>query len=454
MEFKLPRFSELGLRISRFYRDSESLPRLPDSVSDILKIHPRSTLWSASDWRVLFYLLNAAMDCSAAISSYQNCKIIHWVRHAQGIHNVESEKNHDALLSPALLDAQLSPLGLQQVNELRKHVLESGILGRIELVVTSPLSRTMETAIGVFRKSDELEKLPFLAVELCRERIIETDDDELWTPDHREIPEEIAARGVKFMNWLRTRPEKEMAVVTHSVFLLHVLNRFAEGCKPGKSNFLKNCELRSMALVDGSVSGVDPPQCPDPEVATTLETSLKLAIFHQSVHLSLRFRELSRSRIADGEKLSNNHLSRKCSFPIKKLQRRLLLEVIGLIPAMLYAPVLAAPMPEMKEPEVIRTLKLPDGVRFQEIIEGEGTEACEGDTVEINYVCRRSNGYFVHSTVNQFSGESRPVILPLDDNKLINHRRLTLHPDYVSCGPSFVPLIYRSLRVSRKSYWA
>ncbi|KAK4795804.1 hypothetical protein SAY86_028130 [Trapa natans] len=161
--------------------------------------------------------------------------------------------------------------------------------------------RTMETAIGVFRKSDELEKLPFLAVELCRERIgvnpcdkrrsikeymslfpgidfsqIETDDDELWTPDHREIPEEIAARGVKFMNWLRTRPEKEMAVVTHSVFLLYVLNRFAEGCKPGKSNFLKNCELRSMALVDGSVSGVDPPQCPDPEVATTLETSLKL----------------------------------------------------------------------------------------------------------------------------------------------------------------------------------
>ncbi|KAK4796662.1 hypothetical protein SAY86_028988 [Trapa natans] len=143
------------------------------------------------------------------------------------------------------------------------------------------------------------------------------------------------------------------------------------------------------------------------------------AIFHQSVHLSLPFRELSRSRIADGEKFSNNHLSRKCSFPIKKLQRRLLLEVIGLIPAMLYAPVLAAPMPEMKEPEVIRTLKLPDGVRFQEIIEGEGTEACEGDTVEINYVCRRSNGYFVHSTVNQFSGESTPVILPLDDNKII-----------------------------------
>ena len=37
------------------------------------------------------------------------------VRHAQGIHNVEGEKNHDALLSHDLLDANLSPLGWKQV---------------------------------------------------------------------------------------------------------------------------------------------------------------------------------------------------------------------------------------------------------------------------------------------------------------------------------------------------
>lgn len=33
---------------------------------------------------------------------------------------------------------------------------------------------------------------------------MEQDDDKLWTPDHRETPEEIAARGVKFMNWYRS----------------------------------------------------------------------------------------------------------------------------------------------------------------------------------------------------------------------------------------------------------
>ncbi|XP_031376048.1 peptidyl-prolyl cis-trans isomerase FKBP16-1, chloroplastic isoform X2 [Punica granatum] len=106
--------------------------------------------------------------------------------------------------------------------------------------------------------------------------------------------------------------------------------------------------------------------------------------------------------------------------PVKSFQRRLFLEFTGFIPAILYTiPVLAAPLPEMKEPEVIRTMKLADGVRFQEIVEGEGMEAREGDTVEINYVCRRSNGYFVHSTVDQFSGDSMPVILPLDENKII-----------------------------------
>ena len=37
------------------------------------------------------------------------------MRHGQAMHNVEGDKNPEALLSPNLFDAQLSPLGLQQV---------------------------------------------------------------------------------------------------------------------------------------------------------------------------------------------------------------------------------------------------------------------------------------------------------------------------------------------------
>ncbi|CAN0922861.1 Peptidyl-prolyl cis-trans isomerase FKBP16-1, chloroplastic [Linum grandiflorum] len=105
-----------------------------------------------------------------------------------------------------------------------------------------------------------------------------------------------------------------------------------------------------------------------------------------------------------------------------KFPRRVVLELITQTSFLsLLNPALAVvPSPEMDDaPQVIRTMKLDNGVRIQEVIEGEGAEAGEGDLVEINYVCRRSNGYFVHSTVDQFSGESSPVILPLNQNQII-----------------------------------
>ncbi|KAH0997802.1 hypothetical protein GBA52_021666 [Prunus armeniaca] len=101
----------------------------------------------------------------------------------------------------------------------------------------------------------------------------------------------------------------------------------------------------------------------------------------------------------------------------KRLPRRLLLQFMGFCPILSH-PVFAAPMPEMKEPQVIR-LMLIQSFLFVEIVEGQGSAANEGDLVEINYVCRRTNGYFVHSTVDQFSGESTPVILPLDEKQII-----------------------------------
>lgn len=35
-----------------------------------------------------------------------------------------------------------------------------------------------------------------------------------------------------------------------------------------------------------------------------------------------------------------------------------------------------------------------------DIVDGEGQAANEGDVVVFNYVCRRSNGYFVYRYVN------------------------------------------------------
>ncbi|KAJ6709620.1 PHOSPHOGLYCERATE MUTASE FAMILY PROTEIN [Salix koriyanagi] len=221
------------------------------------------------------------MDANPAPFLYplEHSKILHLVRHAQGTHNVAGEKDHNALLSPEYFDAHLSPLGWQQVGNLRKQVHASGQLRRIDLVITSPLCRAMQTATQVFCGISSLKCPPIVAAELCRERLgvhpcdkrrtisenrsrfptidfslIESDEDILWKTDARETDEEIAARGLEFMSWLWTRPEKEIAIVTHHRFLQHTLNALANDCHPSVKNKMckkfGNCELRSMVIVD------------------------------------------------------------------------------------------------------------------------------------------------------------------------------------------------------------
>ncbi|KAG0448726.1 hypothetical protein HPP92_027693 [Vanilla planifolia] len=228
---------------------------------------------------------------------YGNAKYYTW--HAQGIHNVAAEKDHSAYLSEEYFDAHLTSLGwkprvsslegmlleshleglgYEQVDNLRRHVISSGLAKKIDLVITSPLLRTMQTAVGVFGGDgfvDEakglplmienagncgrpaissVETLPFIAVEACREHLIESNEDNLWKPDVREANEDLADRGIQFINWLWTRKEKEIAIVTHSGFLLHTLKKFSKDFHPlikdEISKHFANCELRSLVLVD------------------------------------------------------------------------------------------------------------------------------------------------------------------------------------------------------------
>ncbi|KAL1364166.1 hypothetical protein AAHE18_03G198600 [Arachis hypogaea] len=55
---------------------------------------------------------------------------------------------------------------------------------------------------------------PFIAVEQCREHLIESDENILWKLDIRETNEEVVARGLKFFECLWKRKEKEIAVVS------------------------------------------------------------------------------------------------------------------------------------------------------------------------------------------------------------------------------------------------
>ncbi|XP_004136247.1 phosphoglycerate mutase-like protein 1 isoform X2 [Cucumis sativus] len=250
------------------------------------------------------------MDATAGRSLYSShrTKTVHLVRHAQGLYNAAGDKEANKYQSFDCFDAQLTSLGWKQVGNLRRHVRSCGLSKRIELVVTSPLFRTMQTAVGAFGGevySDDmhvpplmvqnagdsncpaissLNCPPFLAVELCREHLgvnpcdkrrsisecrslfpaidfsmIEQDEDILWTSDIGETNGEVADRGLMFLKWLWTRKEKEIAVVSHCGFLFHVLSVFGDDCHRSIEDEIckqfANCELRSFVLVDWSTKG-------------------------------------------------------------------------------------------------------------------------------------------------------------------------------------------------------
>ncbi|XP_040952902.1 phosphoglycerate mutase-like protein 1 isoform X7 [Gossypium hirsutum] len=246
----------------------------------------------------LFVFTFAEMETTATAPYHSNQKlVIHLIRHAHGLHNLESERHRDPLKRIQYADPELSPLGWQQVREQRKDLSASGLLERIELVVTSPLTRTLQTSVGIFGsplkdentvgngyqngiKTPIFNHPPIIASELCRERLskgrsrgtisqcrsrfpqvdfslIEREDDILWEADERESNESVAAKGIKFIKWLLARKEKEIAVVSHGVFLQQTLialkNEFDSSIEKEFLTPFGNCEIRSLKFFRESV---------------------------------------------------------------------------------------------------------------------------------------------------------------------------------------------------------
>jgi broad specificity phosphatase PhoE len=197
------------------------------------------------------------------------------IRHAEGTHNVNC-----AYRDIINLDARLTDLGKEQCNQLAQTLeraananaaeastVKNGETERFcpELVVTSPLTRCMQTAMLSFPKltSAPRHAIPFVAHESLRETVnyacdrrraiadlephfhericfreIEHDHDELWDSYERRVgpPEEydshresaelhsVADRAKTFFAWARKRPEQEIVLCTHSAFLRCFLN--------------------------------------------------------------------------------------------------------------------------------------------------------------------------------------------------------------------------------------
>lgn len=174
-------------------------------------------------------------------------KVLHLVRHAQGFHNVDGS----VMRTEAGLDARLTPEGASQCAALQ--ALTQSL--RPELIVSSPLTRTLQTAQLSFGPQRALSRAPMIALESVRETVnflcdarrdrsvlaseftdvdfsgCPDDADPLWRryekvhgtqaeySGHRESDDlpNIATRARSAFAWLAARPEKEIVIVSHQV---------------------------------------------------------------------------------------------------------------------------------------------------------------------------------------------------------------------------------------------
>jgi len=182
------------------------------------------------------------------------------IRHGESTFNAAWRETST---DPLHFDAPLSPVGFEQVRSARTAVEALPV----DLVVTSPLTRALQTAAGLFdghRRSPPIVVHPLmrvrvenscdigrspcaLAVEFPSLDLAHLDD--VWwhvdgTPDTRGICVEpiarVAARAAQFKAYLRARPERCIAVVGHGTFFFHLTGRA-----------LANCEVTELDLESG-----------------------------------------------------------------------------------------------------------------------------------------------------------------------------------------------------------
>jgi broad specificity phosphatase PhoE len=158
---------------------------------------------------------------------------LHLVRHAQGLHNVRADNTK-------IHDPDLTPLGEQQCADLQKHFpYHQGV----DLIVSSPIRRTLYTALLSFEDDiksknltivalpelQETSDLPcdtgstptHLASEFAKYHIDFTHVQEEWnvkTGRWSANEDAIKKRAQEAREWLARRPEREIVVVTHGSY--------------------------------------------------------------------------------------------------------------------------------------------------------------------------------------------------------------------------------------------
>lgn len=139
-------------------------------------------------------------------------KKFYFIRHGLSVLNAEGR-------FAGRIDTPLTTEGQAQAKRTGQDVLNSGI--KVDVIVSSPLSRALETAqivaeqIG-YPKEDILEE------ELLVERDFGEGEGTVWSPERRntvfagmETDEVLVARARKALDWIESLPHDNVLVVGH-----------------------------------------------------------------------------------------------------------------------------------------------------------------------------------------------------------------------------------------------
>ncbi|CZR58477.1 uncharacterized protein PAC_08369 [Phialocephala subalpina] len=207
-------------------------------------------------------------------------KRIYLVRHAQGEHNIAGP---NSLYVP---DAILTPHGHTQCQHLQEAFPNHA---SIEIVLSSPLRRAIQTAVHSFTPAILRPEVKLLLVPLAQEisakpcdvgheredlekemkRLLSNEGQELgfdaeridysileegWSSKkglYEDSLQAVEARAAELRKWLWRRPEKEIVLVTHGAFL-HYLTEDWDNFVESHGTAYKNCEFRCFSFTEDS----------------------------------------------------------------------------------------------------------------------------------------------------------------------------------------------------------
>jgi len=189
---------------------------------------------------------NTTTISSSSIKKQKSYKTIYFVRHAESTHNLKIREcrtwlSLKCLTDPKQKDAPLSEAGTKQVDELKRRVINEGIYKEVDIIITTPLTRCIQTARAFEGFDIPIEVNPLHTevlhnmcdvgrspAELAKDfpHLNFSKLDSVWwytetseKGNSRESYNSLMERVGKFHQQLRNRTESKIVVIGHSIFL-------------------------------------------------------------------------------------------------------------------------------------------------------------------------------------------------------------------------------------------